>query len=72
MFIKTGKSLNILKSFIKDMKAQVSMEILLVVVGGILIATIIGIFLKTKAAEQANEGNKDVNSLIQAASKSDN
>lgn len=50
--------------YLIDSKGQAPVGILLMLVAVILIATIIGIYLKGKAKEQANKADADLDTLL--------
>ena len=45
-------------SFLKEEKAQGSVEMLVLIAGAIVLVSIVGVLLKNAAAEAANEANR--------------
>ncbi len=53
-------------SFIRDEKGQAPLGVLLMVIAAVLIATIVGVYLKREAVEQTGEAEKDLNNIKNA------
>lgn len=55
------------KGFLKDKKAQGALEYLLIIGGVIIIATIIGYYVKTKIIETQDTGNTNLGDVLNKA-----
>ena len=53
--------------FLKDKKAQGALEYLLIIGGVIVVATIIGYYIKTKIIETQDTGNTNLENVINKA-----
>lgn len=53
--------------FLKDKKAQGALEYILIIAGVIVIATIVGYFVKTKIIESQDTGISDLNKVVEKA-----